>query len=220
MTRDFKINDKPFIANKAINTGRELLEIAGLKPVENYELLYRINEGGYTPIQLEEKINLDKVGVEGFKAKPYKTIIVNIDDKEYQVDEIFMTPLELLDVAKIDSDSHYLIEVRNDGDEITYRKDPEHKITISESSKFYSKEFKKIEYIVVNTDNKPWTKKTITYDEVVELAYGQVSNDPKVLYTITYTKGVPSKPSGTLVKGGEIKVKNKMIFNVTQANQS
>lgn len=219
MSYNFKINEKPFVSDKAINTGRELLQIAQLQPVENYELLYKINEGGYTPIQLDEKIDLDKVGTESFKAKAYVSAKVSIDDVEYFVDEIFMTPLELLETAGLDKDLCYLIETRADGDDITYKKDPDHKISIVDGSKFYSKKFKKNEVVEVNDKIHPWHKETISYNEVVELAYSPVPFNPQIVYTIFYSRGVASKPEGTMVLGDVIKVKNKMIFNVTQANQ-
>ena len=51
-------------------TGKEILETAGLLPVTDYELLIKINEKGFEPIELSEKIDLKSPGVEGFEAKP------------------------------------------------------------------------------------------------------------------------------------------------------
>lgn len=72
----------------------------------------------------------------------------------------------------------------------------------------------------VNSRVKLWNKKTISYDEVIILAFGSVSSDPNVSYTVAYKKGDNNKPEGTMVKGDEIKVKNGMRFNVTQTNRS
>ena len=69
--------------------------------------------------------------------------------------------------------------------------------------------------IFVNTREKAWLEKEISYTQVVELAYPNVPEDPKLLYTITYSKGPAENPSGTLVKGKKVKVKNEMEFNVT-----
>lgn len=74
--------------------------------------------------------------------------------------------------------------------------------------------------IIVNAREKSWTKKSITYDEVVILAFGSVSTDPNVMYTVTFKKGDNNKPEGILVKGDEVKVKDGMRFNVTQTNRS
>ena len=73
--------------------------------------------------------------------------------------------------------------------------------------------------IIVNTREKAWNEKKISYEQVVTLAFGSYSTDPNVVYTVTYTKGEGGH-EGSLVKGKEVTVKNGMIFNVTQTNQS
>lgn len=77
------------------------------------------------------------------------------------------------------------------------------------------------DYIVyVNTREKSWPKKTISFKEVVILALGSMSNDPNIVYTVTYKKGENNKPEGIMVNGDEIKVKNEMRFNVVETNRS
>ena len=74
--------------------------------------------------------------------------------------------------------------------------------------------------IIVNTREKVWGKEKISYEEVVVLAFGSYSTDPNVVYTVTYSKGEAPHKEGSMVKGDNIKVKNGMIFNVTQTNKS
>lgn len=74
--------------------------------------------------------------------------------------------------------------------------------------------------IYVNSKEKTWSEKKISYEQVVVLAFGQISTDPNVIYTVTFKKGDNQKPEGTLVKGDDVKVKNGMRFNVTQTNRS
>lgn len=74
--------------------------------------------------------------------------------------------------------------------------------------------------ILVNSREKEWSKKAITYDEVIILAFGSISTDPNVSYSVTYKKGDNNKPEGIIVKGDEVKVKEGMRFNVTQTNRS
>ncbi|MCK5677114.1 MAG: multiubiquitin domain-containing protein [Flavobacteriaceae bacterium] len=79
-----------------------------------------------------------------------------------------------------------------------------------------NKEFR----IIVNAREKIWTEKKITFDDIVILAFGSISTDPNVAYTVTYKKGDNNKPEGIMVKGEEVKVKDGMRFNVTQTNRS
>ena len=82
------------------------------------------------------------------------------------------------------------------------------------------KEHDKDVTIIVNTREKTWNKKEISYEEVIVLAFDSYSNDENVVYTVTYSKGPDSHHEGSLVKGGSVKVKDGMIFNVTQTNKS
>lgn len=221
MPYTFRLNSKKFETNESKITGSQLLSIANLSPVEDYELLQKINEKGFTPIQLDEEVDLKTAGVEGFKARPYKGIIIKVDDKEIEVDECIMTPNEILSVAGIDSDRYFLNELRTGGVEVTYKDDVEHKIEITKKSCFVSCQLDVvIGCVIVNAKEKPWIKDKISFEEVVVLNYGSISTNPKVIYTIEYVGGVPSKPSGDMVRGEVISVKNKMIFNVGQTNQS
>jgi Multiubiquitin len=79
-----------------------------------------------------------------------------------------------------------------------------------------NKEYK----IIVNAREKTWMERKISFDEVVILAFGEISPNPNVVYTVTYKKGNGNKPEGTMDKGEEVKVKNGMIFNVTQTDKS
>ncbi len=74
--------------------------------------------------------------------------------------------------------------------------------------------------IIVNTREKIWNKESISYEEVVILAFGSYSSDPNTVYTVTYSKGQSPHKEGSLVKGDSVKVKDGMIFNVTQTNKS
>ncbi len=74
--------------------------------------------------------------------------------------------------------------------------------------------------IVVNGREKTWTEKEISFEQVVELAYGSISTDPNIIYTVTYKRGMGNKPEGSMLRGDIIKVKNGMIFNATQTNKS
>jgi hypothetical protein len=74
--------------------------------------------------------------------------------------------------------------------------------------------------IIVNAREKKWDEKEISYEQVIILAFGSYSSDENTVYTVTYSKGEQPHHEGSLVKGGSVKVKEGMIFNVTQTNKS
>lgn len=74
--------------------------------------------------------------------------------------------------------------------------------------------------IIVNAREKLWFHKSISFEQVVVLAFGLVENNISTTYTVTYKKGDNNKPEGIIVKGDEVKVKDGIRFNVTQTNRS
>jgi hypothetical protein len=74
--------------------------------------------------------------------------------------------------------------------------------------------------IVVNGTPFEVEKTTIPYAEVVILAFPDFAQHPEMTFSVTYQRGHGEKPEGILVPGGEVKVKDKMIFYVKHTGQS
>lgn len=74
--------------------------------------------------------------------------------------------------------------------------------------------------IVVNTRPYRWAEKTISYEEVVEIAYpGQPAGDSEDV-TVRFARGHDEKREGSLTAGHSAKVKNKMVFDVYRTSRS
>jgi Multiubiquitin len=75
--------------------------------------------------------------------------------------------------------------------------------------------------VVVNGRQKPWPKNTeISFAQVIALAFENPPTGDGVQFTVQYTRGEGNKPSGTLLEGQTVKVKDGMIFDVTATNRS
>lgn len=74
--------------------------------------------------------------------------------------------------------------------------------------------------IIVNGREKNWSEKTISFEQVVVLAFETYVDNGNTIYTVTYKRGIDKKSEGTMVKGDTVHVKNKMIFNVTATDKS
>lgn len=79
---------------------------------------------------------------------------------------------------------------------------------------------KKLVTIVVEGTPHEWPKDKITYAEVVTLEVPDYSQHPEITYSVTYKKGHGDKPEGILVPGASVKVKEGMVFNVSETGQS
>jgi hypothetical protein len=74
--------------------------------------------------------------------------------------------------------------------------------------------------IFVNSTPEQVSKGEITYNEVVTLAFPDFPQHPERSYSVKYKKGVAEKPEGILAPGSEVKVHEKMRFDVTFTGQS
>lgn len=81
-------------------------------------------------------------------------------------------------------------------------------------------EHKQTVTIIVDATPYELQKGEITYAEVVTLEVPNYSQHPEITYSVIYKNGHGNKPEGILSPGGSIKVKEGMIFSVSETGQS
>jgi hypothetical protein len=74
--------------------------------------------------------------------------------------------------------------------------------------------------IIVNGRKKEVSTKTLTFDQVVALAFNPVPSGPNVQFSVTYRKGPKKNHEGTMIEGETVFIKDGMIFDVTETNKS
>ncbi len=74
--------------------------------------------------------------------------------------------------------------------------------------------------IIVNGRKKIVPEKELSFDQVVALAFNPVRTEPDVLYTVTYGRGPKANPEGSLLPSGKVKLKDGMVFIVTETDKS
>jgi hypothetical protein len=87
---------------------------------------------------------------------------------------------------------------------------------VNDQNKKTSKEYT----IIINAREHKISEDQVSFDDVIRMAFGEVSSDPNVAYTVTYKRGQGNKPEGSMVKGDSVKIKEGMIFNATSTNKS
>ena len=79
---------------------------------------------------------------------------------------------------------------------------------------------KKTVTIIVEGTEHEWPKGDISYAEVVTLEVPDYAQHPEITYSVRYKRGQGNKPEGTLAPGASVKVKEGMIFSVSETGQS
>lgn len=79
----------------------------------------------------------------------------------------------------------------------------------------------KLVTIIVEATPHQWPKDVkITYYDVVKLEVPDYALHPKITYSVKYRNGQGNKPEGILPLGGSVKVKEGMIFSVSETGES
>ena len=73
--------------------------------------------------------------------------------------------------------------------------------------------------IFVNAKDYYWNEKTISYLQVVDLAFPPPHKETEI-FTVQYSHGPKENPQGTLVDGQSVSVEKDMVFDVTRTDRS
>lgn len=75
--------------------------------------------------------------------------------------------------------------------------------------------------IIVEGTPHEWPKdQPISYAEVVTLEVPDYAQHPEINYSVKYKRAHGDKPEGILAPGGSVKVKDGMVFSVSETGQS
>lgn len=129
------VNEKSFECSQSKIIGAELLNLIGLNHSTEYEILLKLSQKEFEPIELNESIDLTNPEIETFIVKPYPSVTFELDDEDYPFEQIFMTPIEIMAIADIDAAKFYLKQIIG-AQEISYKNDENHLICMHNKIKF------------------------------------------------------------------------------------
>jgi hypothetical protein len=78
----------------------------------------------------------------------------------------------------------------------------------------------KLVTIIVEGTPHEWPKGEISYSEVVTLEVPDYPQHPEITYSVKYKRGHGNKPEGVLAPNTSVKVKEGMVFSVSETGQS
>lgn len=142
---------------------------------------------------------------------------IHIDEHRYESPNP-TTGAALYRLGKIAAGMELYREVRGDREDLVIENGSE-TVHLKEDDHFHSGP-PRTYAIYVNGEQKVVTTKTVTFEQIVPLAFPTPPAGQNILYTISYEDGPHANPTGSLVAGGKVKVKDGMVFNVTPTDKS
>ena len=78
----------------------------------------------FEKIGLDEEVDLSKPGIEKFTVKPPEVFYYTVDGESETTDKHSLTPNEILQLAGLNPNDYYLIQINPDNTQISYKDNP------------------------------------------------------------------------------------------------
>lgn len=211
------VNKKSYDWPEQYITDEELRKIGQINADD--KLYLRVEEPWLDElIQPGTKINLARPGIEEFYST--EKLVFTVNGKSYVWSEQFITGKQIREVAGIDADDLIYLDNERPYKDNLIEDDEEVDLARPTIEHFYTVPVGFEVTIIVSGTAHQWKKGKITFQQVIELAYGSYNDDPNVAYTVTYEDGPKQNPEGSMIKDSVVFVKDKMIFNATATDKS
>ncbi len=216
---DESFNFEAFTFEDRKVTGAQIADAYGANPVTDFVVLHQLANFELEELRPTELADLKKAN---------RFFVIHGDGtNRFFVDGLSMVwPLDTLKgryikqlVGKDGADVELLLE-REDRPDKVIGDDDDVRLAGGGVEKFKTRPAKNTVTIIVEGTPHEWSKPRISHDEVVTLEVPNHAQHPEITYSVKYTNGPNNRPEGTLAKGESVKVRDGMIFNVSETGQS
>lgn len=145
---------------------------------------------------------------------------LTVNGKHFHWQEQYITGTEVRKLGNIAKEDDIFLTVKKPWVDELISDETRINLARPEIEHFISKEKPFSVTFIVNGREKTWNQKTISFEQLVILAFGKYDNNASSAYTVTYDRGHGDKTEGSMVHGDTILVKSKMIFNVARTDKS
>jgi hypothetical protein len=149
-----------------------------------------------------------------------KKFVLKINNKTFHWHEQYITGAQVKELGEIPMKDLLFLNIKGNNEDQLIENEMIVDLGLPGLERFYSKEDNKIYKILVNADPKEWEKDSISFEDLVLLAFPKYAGNPNYAYTITYAFGPKENPEGSMSRGDVVFIKNQMKFYVTATNKS
>lgn len=210
----------PTVIADPMPTGLQILQAVGVHEPLEHLVFQVLLTGLLEELRPDETVDLRNVGVEKFLVfRNDRSFRLGLDDQVFEWGGIRISGLTLKKLARVDAATHDVwLEVRGGGADRQIG-DAE-LVDLSEAGveRFYTS--RKSITLIVNATEYQVSETVLSFLGVVHLPFPDAVPSETRIYTVAYKRGPASNPEGTLVDGGTVQLKNRMVFNVTFTDKS
>lgn len=197
--------------------GRTLLRIAGFNPASDH-LLIQVNRPGSRSIGLDENVDLRTGNHAEFRAfTSDRSFSFTVDDVGYEWGARTISESDLRDITGAADDKDFVLERKDEPDRPIDEGDI---VDLATRGTEHIRTVRATTTIIVNAEAKKVEGRRISFEALVRLAFETPPTGENILITIDYGNGPPANPKGSLKPGHTVKIKNRMVFDVTATDRS
>ncbi|MCY4306606.1 MAG: multiubiquitin domain-containing protein [Aestuariivita sp.] len=199
--------------------GREIIEMNESRPVDEHVAIAILPNGDFEDLRLDEKYDLRGLGAEKIiVVRSDRSFRLKIDDRDLEWPRACVSGFKLKKIAALPSGYTLWLQVRG-GHDLEVADDDLINLDQPRVERFFSLQAQPI-CIYVNSREKFVDPGSLSFMDLVKLAFPDATPGPNTAYTVSFYKGPGSDPEGTLVKGETTKLKKGMVFNVSETDKS
>lgn len=200
-------------------TATQIVEAAGVHPATAYVVLHHLPNHELETLRPGELIDL-KTGPSLFVIKGDGTDRFFVDGISLEWPRRTLTGAQIRWLAGKEDDNLDLLLEREDQPDKVIDDDDVVRIGTPGVEKLHTRPAQVSVTIIVNTRAKPWTKRKISFEEVVALAFPTPPPGQQIVYTVGFFDGPPGRPEGSLTEGESVRVRDQMVFDVKFTDKS
>jgi hypothetical protein len=215
---EFEVDGAVITTDDDLLDGRQLRTAARLTPPSDY-VLVRVDGGLSQSVGLEESVRLQKgrrAAFRSFASDRVHAFTVNERGWEWGSDSIAEDDIRR--IGRIADDHELFLD--SDQDRAIPRGGA---VALGDAGveRVRSRKARpRLVTILVNARAREVEPGPISFERLIALAFTEPPSGPQVSFTVSFRKGPPSRPEGSLLAGQSVDVVQGMTFNVTATDKS
>ena len=217
--RDIEVDGRVVAIHGAYPTGRAIREAAGAVPVDEF-ILIRVVDRETRSVALDEDVELREAERPQFRAFHDDRIFTfTLDERGFEWGSGTIAAVEVRAFAEIPEEFELVLGLEAGA---AIRDDSEIALNQSHVPVRLFTRRREPELITIIVNGRPRQVKgpKVSFEQVVALAFPAPPPGTDVQFTVQYMRGPGHKPSGTLIEGQSVKIKDGEEFDVTPTNRS
>lgn len=207
------------VTDDPVPTGRQLLELAGALPTREHMVFQVLKSGLLEELRDDETTDLRESGAERFVIfRSDRSFRFELNDHRFDWGAGEISGLTLKKLAGVEPDTHSVWLDIPKGNDQQIADGALANLTGGKTERFYTDRSKVT--LIVNLEEKSWAERRISYEQITLLAYPNPPPGVVISYTVEYEAGPASNQEGSMTDGDSVKVKDRMVFSVTETGRS